>query len=113
MEKDKYKIITAINAPLGFFVLALLIIETFLGLVLTVGKLKEDQTMTGIYLGVGMFVFVILAVVLLVWHKPENLTLDQHNLLDLKKFLFQQNKFKGTSEKDIADGNEAPIQVRI
>ena len=112
MEKDRYKIITAINAPLGFFVLALLIIETFLGLVLTVGKLPAPQTMMGIYLGVGMFVCVIIAVFMLVWYKAENLILDQHNQLDLKKFMIQQDKFKGTSEKDInTDKNELPTQA--
>ncbi len=70
-------LLEAITAPLGFFVLALLIVETFLGAVLLGSDLEKSQKMIGLWAGVGMFVLVVLIVALLVWHKPENLTFDK------------------------------------
>jgi uncharacterized membrane protein (DUF485 family) len=72
------RIIEAITAPLGFFVLALLIVETFLGLVLTKGTFEKGELFQGIWIGVGLFVFLIILVSILVWFKPENLTFDKN-----------------------------------
>jgi len=71
------KIIEAITAPLGFFVLALLIVEAFLATVLVGGNLDNADQTTGMWLGVGLFVLVTVAVFILVWCKPENLTFDK------------------------------------
>lgn len=71
------RIIEAITAPLGFFVLALLIVEAFLATVLIGGNLDKPNQITGMWLGVGLFIFVTLAVFILVWCKPENLTFDK------------------------------------
>jgi hypothetical protein len=71
------KIIEAITAPLGFFVLALLIVEAFLATVLVGGKLDKADQVTGMWLGIGLFVLVTVAVSILVWCKPENLTFDK------------------------------------
>lgn len=76
-ESSKAKIIEAITAPLGFFVLALLIVEAFLASVLVGGTLDKSQTAMGMYLGVGLFIFVTLVVALLVWFKPDHLTFDK------------------------------------
>jgi len=67
------RLIEAITAPLGFFVLALLIVEAFLATVLISGKLDTEST-HAVWLGVAMFVFVVLVVATLVWSKPEHLT---------------------------------------
>lgn len=78
-DKDikRNKIIEAITAPLGFFVLALLIVESFLATVLIGTALENIDKLKGMYLGVGLFVFVILVVSILVWFKPDNLTFDK------------------------------------
>lgn len=76
-ESAKAKIIEAITAPLGFFVLALLIVEAFLATVLVGGTLEKTEMARGMYLGVGLFVFVTLIVALLVWFKPDHLTFDK------------------------------------
>ena len=75
--KNSSKIIEVITAPLGFFVLALLIVESFLGIVLTVNTLDSAEQLNGIYLGASLFSLVIVAVFLLVWNKPDNLTFDK------------------------------------
>ena len=71
------RIIETITAPLGFFVLALLIVEGFLGTVLIWADLEKPHKVTGMYLGVGMFVLVTLLVSVLDWFKPDNLTFDK------------------------------------
>ncbi|MEW6618719.1 MAG: hypothetical protein AB1422_05145 [bacterium] len=89
-EKNVWcKIIEAVTAPLGFFVLALLIVESFLAIVLTGGKLEKNDQMIGIYIGIALFVFVTILVFILVWHKPKNLTFDKEShLIDQGKAPF-------------------------
>ena len=70
------------TAPLGFFILALLIVESFLGAALLGGRLDSHNQITVLWMGVGLFVFVILTVAVLVWNKPENLTFDKQAHLD-------------------------------
>lgn len=71
------KLIEAVSTPLGFFVLALLIVESFLGTVLVLANLTNDEKMIGMYVGVGLFVLVMLVVTVLVWCKPQHLTFDK------------------------------------
>lgn len=77
MENNKSQIIEAITAPLGFFVLALLIVEAFIATILIGATLENSDKVNGMYLGVGLFIFVTLIVALLVWYKPDNLTFDK------------------------------------
>ena len=70
---SRARLLEGITAPLGFFVLALLIVETFLGAVLIGAKLESAGQLTGMWLGASMFVLVVLLVFLLVWFKPENI----------------------------------------
>lgn len=77
MEIKRNQVLEAITAPLGFFVLALLIVEAFLATILIGATLEKVDKTTGMYLGVGLFVFVTLIVSLLVWFKPDNLTFDK------------------------------------
>lgn len=76
-ERKRNQILEAITAPLGFFVLALLIVEAFLATILIGATLENADKIIGMYLGVGLFVFVTLIVSLLVWFKPDNLTFDK------------------------------------
>lgn len=77
MSDPKATIIEAITAPLGFFVLALLIVEAFLATVLVGAELDNANKILGMWLGVSLFILVIVAVFILVWFKPENLTFDK------------------------------------
>lgn len=83
------QLILAINSPLGFFVLALLIVESFLGIVLTFAKIDVELKGTFIWIGCGLFVLVTIIVSMLVWFKPENLTFDKNaHLLDKGKLVY-------------------------
>ena len=54
------KLIEAVTAPLGFFVLALLIIESFLAAALLGGGFDASIQVTVLWMGVVLFVFVTL-----------------------------------------------------
>lgn len=81
MSNPRSRLLEAVTKPLGFFVLALLIVEAFLATVLVGSTLSPDQKYTGMWVGVGMFVFVVLLVVLLVWFRPRHLMYDQYGHL--------------------------------
>lgn len=76
-QERRRPLIRAINAPLGFYVLALLIVELFLASILMAADLPVELKATALYAGVGMFVLVLVVVSLLVWRKPENLIYDK------------------------------------
>jgi heme A synthase len=76
-------IINAINSPLGFYVLALLIAEAAIGMVLVESDLTAKDKFYGLILAVGMFVLVVIVVTLLVWFKPKNLTFDRDAHLEV------------------------------
>lgn len=75
--KYRIGILKAITAPLGFFVLALLIVEVFLGTVLGAGKLDPSLQFLALGAGIGLFLFVVIIVAIFVWFKPENLMFDK------------------------------------
>lgn len=76
-------IIEAITTPLGFFVLALLIVESFLSSVLVFANLESKDKITGMWIGVCMFIIVVFIVAIIDWFKPSNLTFDRDaHLLD-------------------------------
>ena len=78
------RLVEVVTAPLGFFVLALLIVESFLTIALGLVRdsLDTENLLIVLYMGVGMFVLVIIVVAILVWNKPENLTFDKKAHLD-------------------------------
>ena len=71
------RIIEAIDKPLGFYVLALLIVESFLTVGLTLSELGGGAQERGMWAGVGLFVFVVMVVSIIVWNKPTNLTFSE------------------------------------
>lgn len=62
---------------LGFFALALLIVEAFLTTVLLGGKLAAHQKLIGVWIGAGMFVLVVAFVFALAWSRPGSLIYDK------------------------------------
>ena len=100
MKRDR--VITAVNTPLGFFVLALLIVEAFLATVLIGAQLDASHKITGMWLGIILFVLVTAAVFALVWHKPENLTFDK------EAHLIDKGKVYGTESHEVETPGELP-----
>lgn len=78
---NRASIIGVITSPLGFFALSLLIVEGFLGIVLSISDLGSGQKFWGMIIGAVLFVFVVLLVFILVWKKPTNLTFGEHSHL--------------------------------
>lgn len=81
MGEERKAIIDTINHPLGFFVLALLIIEAFLAMVLIFSDLEPDKKYIGMWLGLVLFLIVVGIVAILVWCKPKNLTFGEESHL--------------------------------
>lgn len=92
-------IIKGIDNPLGFFVLALLIVEAFLTLVLTYADLGAEIKPTFVWVGCFLFMLVTIVVALLVWFKPENLTFDKASHLDKFKNQFGSDQQEIKSEQ--------------
>lgn len=89
----RIKLIEAVTTPLGFFVLALLIVEAFLATVLVWAELNSTDKMIGVWLGVGLFILVVGVVTILVWHRPMYLTFDKDaHLLDRGKVPYGSNQ---------------------
>lgn len=65
-------IIKTITTPLGFYVLALLIVETTLALVLR-AQLDSNQRYTGFLWMIGIFIGVVVIVTLFAIFNPKNL----------------------------------------
>lgn len=76
-EDSRTRIIDVITAPLGFYVLALLIVEAFLATVLVGASLENTDKITGMFWGIGLFILVVLIVSIFVWFRPEHLTFDK------------------------------------
>ncbi len=96
------KIVEAVTAPLGFFVLALLIVESFLASVVIGGNLERSDQMTGVWMGVVLFIIVNIAVFVLVWSKPENLTFDK------EAHLISHGKIYGSETHGVRDPEDLP-----
>lgn len=71
------RIIEVIDKPLGFYVLALLIVEGFLSVILTVSNLSIEAKERGMWAVVGLFVLVVIVVTICVWRKPTHLTFTE------------------------------------
>lgn len=96
-------IIEAVTAPLGFFVLALLIVEAFLATVLVGANLQEENKITGMWVGVGLFVFVTFVVSVFVWFRP------LHLIFDKKAHLIDRGRAPLGSEKKLVT---TPAELR-
>ena len=72
-QRNRVEIIRSITTPLGFYVLALLIVELTLAIVLSSGKLSEEHAWAGFELMVFTFAAVVFIVTLFAAVRPRNL----------------------------------------
>ena len=80
------QVIAAVTTPLGCFVLALLIVESFLGIVLVFASLESPDRMECVRLGVRLFIFVVTVVSVFTWFKPKHLTFGKREHLEDDKY---------------------------
>lgn len=78
---SRVQIIEAITAPLGFYVLGLLIVEGFFTVITIASGFQREDRLFVIKLGAALFIAVFLVVSLLVWYKPANLMFDKGSIL--------------------------------
>ena|SRR6266576_1622653 len=71
--KARTDVIRSITTPLGFFVLALLVVEVTLGIVLSRSRLPEQYVWPGFLWMVGIFIGVVVVVTALTIFCPKNL----------------------------------------
>jgi hypothetical protein len=71
--KGRAALIDAIKTPLGFYVLALLIVESTLALVLTRSNLSQEQVREGFRLMIWIFAGDLVIVTVFAFFKPRNL----------------------------------------
>ena len=78
MSNKRDNVIRAITTPLGFFALSLLIVEGFLGIVLVFSKGERNDHFNdwGMIIGAILFLVVVIGVLIIVWNRPKNLTLE-------------------------------------
>jgi len=87
MGNERSNIIHAINSPLGFFALSLLIVEDFLAIALIFSKEPKDLlfNLIGLIGGAVLFILVVILVWLIVWKKSHHLTLEWRHHFELEK----------------------------
>jgi len=97
-------IISVVTTPLGFFALALLIVEGFLGIIV-IGSgetLTPNAKLTGMWMAIASFALIVCVVSLMVWKIPENLTLRGKDWMDKAKMLKSwADERSPTTKKDI------------
>jgi hypothetical protein len=72
-SKGRMDLIGVINTPLGFYVLALLIVESTLAIVLSCSKHSEDHVLEGFKWMIGVLGAILLIVTSLTIFNPRNL----------------------------------------
>lgn len=75
---NRKAIIKGVNTPLSFFVLALLIVESFLGLIILKSDISQESKLPLIYFGGILFLIeTIFVFFLIVKNKVKDLTYDK------------------------------------
>jgi hypothetical protein len=77
------KIISGIGSPLGFYVLALLIVEAFLFGAGSLFNLPVETRTYLVWAGLAVFLFIVLVVLLLVIRYPQNLVFTERSHLQM------------------------------
>lgn len=96
---ERAEIIKSVSTPLKFFALGLLIVEFFIGLVISLSNLTEEHKFDMALIGTGIFVLVVIIVSYIVWGKPGNLINDKEAYLPKLMKDFDEEKIAELNEK--------------
>lgn len=90
-RSSRARTLQQIQTPLGFYVLALLIVESTLGLVLTAANFGEEYKWLGFLCMIGVFAIVVAIVTILTAWKPKNLLYgkEEHSLPQIEPSALQ------------------------
>lgn len=106
------RIIEAIDKPLGFYVLALLIVEGFLTIVLTLSGLGVEAQERGMWAGVGLFILVVSVVTICVWNKPTHLTFTERgSLTEMGRITYGSGDAEKPEDKTPVEKNDAGKEI--
>jgi len=97
LSAKRRSVISYVKSPLGFYVLALLIIETFLIAAGTLFNLSETMRIISMGLGVLLFVLVVGVVTLLAIRYPQSLVFSEHSHIE-----WESLQLFGDSSKPLA-----------
>jgi heme A synthase len=103
-------IIKVITSPLGFFALALLIVEGFLGTIV-IGSGTEEAKVLGMWMAISAFGGIVIIVALMVWKIPENLTLRGEDWMERMKHEKNWGSDSDPITKDKVDQLEASENI--
>ncbi len=67
------EILRAVNSPLGFFVLAILIVQALLGIIIGISGIDQERRVQLIWGMLGVIAFLILLVAFLAYYRPDSL----------------------------------------
>jgi len=76
-NKGRASLVSVITTPLGFFALALLIVEGFLGITVVGSGFTSGEKFWGMIVGAFLFLCVVVIVTILVWKQPQHLTFSE------------------------------------
>ena len=97
------RLVESIDKPLGFYVLALLIVEGFLTTIVVLSDLDAGAKTWAMWAVIGLFVLVVLIVTAFVWFKPTHLTFTGfETLVDRGKAAY------GTETSEVFEVKEWP-----
>jgi hypothetical protein len=88
------KVITYVKSPLGFFTLALLIVEGFLLAAGSLFKISESMRLVAMFTGVLLFVAVVATVTVLAIKYPQSLVFSEHSHLQWELLQIHGDKWK-------------------
>lgn len=104
------RVITYVKSPLGFFTLALLIIETFLVGAGALFNLSETMRIVAMAVGVGLFIGVVATVTTLVVKYPQALVFSEGSHLEWESMQVFGDKARPLLGRpiDVGSGTEPP-----
>ena len=106
------RVIEAVNKPLGFFVLSLLIVFSFLTSVILASDLPSEQKYNCILIGAALFGLVVILVFIILMRHPETLMYDKEaHLIDRGKVYGTQ--LKPTTRDKLSSAGSVPTTTTI
>lgn len=108
------KAISGIGTPLGFMVLALMIIEGFLIGAGSLFNLPLEIRIIALFVGVGLFVGVVSIVVFLVIKYPKNLVFSESSHLQMALYGIKDNPltYDSISQQSASFVEQADMEVQ-